>query len=210
MRTAHLATVMVALSATGILLAGCSTQDGPGGMMGGTSANAGGGTGGTVGGQGGMMGPGYTAAPLSCTPPQGLPGSRVDVTLGDMGMSQMMGGTAPMGARMMLVAEPASVPAGQVSFVVENRGWRTHELVVLPLAAGTSAGELVPGSDGKVDETGGLGEASSTCAAGPGEGIESGSAGWVTLTLTPGRYELVCNLTNHYANGMYDELVVTT
>ena len=156
------------------------------------------------------MGRGYTAAPLSCATPQGLPGARVDVTLGDMGMSQMMGGTAPMGARMTLIAQPASVPAGQVSFVVANLGWRIHELVVLPLAAGASAGQLVPDSDGRVDETGSLGEASTSCAAGSGEGIESGSVGWVTITLPPGRYELVCNLTNHYANGMRQELIVTS
>lgn len=155
------------------------------------------------------MGRGYTVAPLSCAAPQGLPGVSVQVTLGDMGLSQMMGGTAPMGARMALIAQPASVPAGQVSFVVENRGWRTHELVVLPLAAGASAGQLVPGSDGKVDEEGSLGEASSSCAAGQGEGIVSGSVGWVTVTLPPGHYELVCNVTNHYANGMRQELVVT-
>jgi uncharacterized cupredoxin-like copper-binding protein len=30
----------------------------------------------------------------------------------------------------------------------------------------------------------------------------------VTLELHPGRYELVCNLTNHYADGMHRELVV--
>jgi len=29
------------------------------------------------------------------------------------------------------------------------------------------------------------------------------------VTLAPGRYELVCNLQNHYANRMYQELVVT-
>ncbi len=165
--------------------------------------------GGTSSGQAGM-GPGYTAAALSCATPQGLPGVRVDVTLGDMGMSQMMGGTAPMGSPMVLIAQPASVPAGQVSFVVENRGWRTHELVVLPLAAGASAGQLDPGPEGQVDEARSLGEASSSCAAGSGEGIGSGSVGWVTITLPPGHYELVCNLTNHYANGMRQELVVTS
>jgi uncharacterized cupredoxin-like copper-binding protein len=29
------------------------------------------------------------------------------------------------------------------------------------------------------------------------------------VTLAPGRYELVCNLRNHYANGMHQEIVVT-
>ncbi len=196
---------MAALSAAGVLLAACSTPYSSGGMMGGTSTNSGG----ARSGQGGMMGPGYTAASVSCATPHSLPGTRVDVALGDMGMSRMMGGTAPMGARMVLVAAPASVPAGQVSFVVENQGWRTHELVILPLTAGRSAGQQVPGADGKVDEDGNLGEASSTCAAGAGEGIASGSAGWVTITLAPGHYELVCNLTNHYANGMHQELIVT-
>jgi uncharacterized cupredoxin-like copper-binding protein len=91
----------------------------------------------------------------------------------------MMGGVAPMGARMLLTAEPATVRSGQVSLVVDNTGWRTHELVVLPLAAGA------------------------------GDGIVSGAVGWVTVTLSPGHYELVCNLQNHYANGMRQELVVT-
>jgi len=125
-----------------------------------------------------------------------------------MGMSSMMGGVAPLGDRMMLRAVPASVPAGQVSFVIGNRGWRTHEMVVLPLAPGQAAGQRVPGSDGRVDEAGSLGEASASCAAGSGDGITSGAVGWVTLMLPAGRYELVCNLRNHYANGMYQELVV--
>jgi len=29
------------------------------------------------------------------------------------------------------------------------------------------------------------------------------------VTLKPGRYELICNLANHYAAGMYQDLVVT-
>jgi uncharacterized cupredoxin-like copper-binding protein len=129
--------------------------------------------------------------------------------LGDMGMTQMMSGTAPLGAHMMLRAAPATVPAGQVSLVVSNVGWRTHEVVILPLAAGAAAGQRVPGADGKVDETGSLGEVSNSCAAGVGDGITAGAVGWSTVTLAPGRYELVCNLQNHYANGMYQELVVT-
>jgi uncharacterized cupredoxin-like copper-binding protein len=133
----------------------------------------------------------------------------VTVTLADMGMTKMMGGTAPLGAVMRLSATPASIPAGQVTLVVRNVGWRTHELVVLPLADGQAAGQRVPGADGKVDEAGSLGEASKSCATGRGEGIASGSVGWTTLTLAPGHYELVCNLTNHYADHMYQELVVT-
>lgn len=145
----------------------------------------------------------------TCTAPAGLPGRTVKVTLLDSGMTRMMGGTAPLGMRMILQAAPATVVAGQVSLVATNRGWRTHELVVLPLPAGRPGGRRVPGSDGKVDEKGSVAEASSSCAAGAGEGIRAGTVGWTTVTLAPGRYELVCNLPNHYADGMRRDLQVT-
>jgi uncharacterized cupredoxin-like copper-binding protein len=162
-------------------------------------------------GTAGMMNaePGYTYSRLSCSAPAALPGSTVTVMLGDMGMTQMMSGIAPLGAPMMLRAAPTSVPAGQVSLAVSNMGWRTHELVILPLAAGTPSGARVLGADGKVDETGSLGEASNNCAEGAGDGISAGAVGWTTVTLAPGRYELVCNLQNHYADGMHQAFVAT-
>ncbi len=163
------------------------------------------------GGGGGMMGgtSDYHFSSSTCAVPSSLPGSTVTVTLADMGMTQMMGGIAPLGSHMMLLAAPATAPAGQISLVASNMGWRTHELVILPLAAGAAAGQRVPAADGKVDETGSLGEASSSCAAGTGDGITAGAVGWITVTLAAGRYELLCNLQNHYADGMYQQLVVT-
>ena len=151
-------------------------------------------------------GAGYHFARARCSAPRSLPGHIINVTLGDMGMTQMMGGTAPMGAHMMLRISAATVPAGQISLVASNLGWRTHELVILPPAAGAVAGRRVPGSDGKVAETGSLGH---SCGSGTGDGITSGSVGWTTLTLSAGRYELTCNLPNHYADGMHEQLVVT-
>ena len=151
-------------------------------------------------------------SPPTCTAPSQLGGTTVRVMVGDMGMTpmttgRMMGrtGTAP---HMMLRAAPASVPAGEVSFAVRNMGSRAHELVVLPLASGQRAGERAVDGTGRVDESGSLGEASASCASGAGEGIEPGTMGWVTLDLPPGHYELVCNLPHHYANGMYQEIVV--
>ncbi len=184
-----------------LTLAGCAgtpttaTQPGGAGMMGG----------------GGMMGgtSDYHYSSSTCAAPGSLPGSTVTVTLADMGMTQMMGGTAPLGSQMMLRAAPATAPAGQISLVASNMGWRTHEVVILPLADGTTAGHRVPAADGKVDESGSLGEASSSCAAGAGDGITAGAFGWTTVTLAAGRYELLCNLQNHYADGMYQQLVVT-
>ena len=190
------------------VLAGCTAATSSlagSGMMGGPPVVAGDPTG------PGMMGgaAGYTFSRLTCSAPPSLPGTTVDVMLGDMGMTQMMSDTAPLGGQMMLRVTPATVPAGQVSLVVSNMGWRAHELVVLPLAAGASAGQRVRGADGKVEETGSLGEVSNGCAAGVGDGIAAGAVGWNTVTLPQGDYELVCNLENHYANGMYQALVVS-
>lgn len=147
-------------------------------------------------GPGGMMrGRVDTAVPQ-------LEGTTVRVTAVDMGA--MMGGQGPMG----LIADRSSAPAGTVSLVLANAGWRTHELVVLPLADGQPVGTRAVGADGTVDESGSLGEASRTGGAGTGDGIEPQAAGWTTLDLPAGRYELVCNLPGHYAAGMYAELTV--
>jgi uncharacterized cupredoxin-like copper-binding protein len=110
--------------------------------------------------------------------------------------------------RMMLRSVPRVVRAGQVTFLAANHGSRLHELVVLPLGPHPSIGRRPVSSDRAVDESAALGEASASCAAGAGDGIEAGSMGWVTLRLAPGRYELVCNRPGHYAQGMYAELVV--
>src|SRR6476619_2826390 len=78
----------VAVSVLLVGVAGCSsstpTTTSPGGMMGG----------------GAMMGADstYHYAPLICTAPGNLPGQRITVVLGDMGMTAMQSGTAPMGA----------------------------------------------------------------------------------------------------------------
>ncbi len=183
--------------AAGAVLAGCTAAPQPYPGMMGSEAGAG-------------PGPGYHYSAPVCAAPATLPGQVVTVVLADMGMTSMMGGTAPLGAPMMLRATPASVTAGTVSLVAQNMGWRTHELVILPLAAGASAGQRTPGSDGKVEESGSLGEASANCAAGSAEGIAGASAGWTTVTLPAGRYELVCNLANHYADGMHQELDVVS
>lgn len=175
---------------TGLVLTGCGSS---------ISSNA-----------SGMMGGGstYSSSRLTCFAPTTLPGRTIRVTLADMGMTHMMAGTADTGGHMMLGVAPAEVAAGQITFVASNVGWRTHELVILPLASGAS-GLKVPGPGGKVSEAGSLGEASGSCAAGAGDGIRAGTVGWTTISLPPGHYELVCNLVNHYADGMHRELIVT-
>jgi uncharacterized cupredoxin-like copper-binding protein len=149
-----------------------------------------------------------SAVANSCVEPAQA-GSVVNVTLTNMG-GPMMGvsnGVRSAGA-MRLVADQATVRHGTVSFLVTNRGSVSHEMVILPLEKSQLAGTRVIGGDGKVDETGSLGEASNSCGPGAGEGILPGTAGWVTVALPPGQYELICNLSGHYAAGMYTQLTV--
>jgi hypothetical protein len=140
-----------------------------------------------------------------------LPGAVIDVSLSDMPSMMRSGqpGWRTWHTGMMRVlATPASTPHGRVSLRVTNLGAIRHELLVLPLPATAVPGQRAVGDDGTVDETGSRGEASRDCAAGSGDGITPGATGWVTLSLPPGRYELLCNLPGHYAAGMFAELDV--
>lgn len=165
-----------------------------------------------------------------CSAPS-LPGAVVDVELTDMG-GMMHGGHGPggtmgaglgggfgpgdgsgygvaSGAAMRILLGRATVPAGTVSLRVTNTGSIVHELVVLPLGPGAPVGVRPVGTDDRVSEIGSLGEASTTCGRGAGDGIEPGTITWVTLHLLAGNYEVVCNLPGHYAAGMYAELRAT-
>jgi uncharacterized cupredoxin-like copper-binding protein len=128
----------------------------------------------------------------------------VEVGLYDGGGS-MMGG-APMMLR--LTPSPSSIAAGRITFVVTNYGALNHEFLMLPTPADGIGTRPVAGN-GKIDETSSLGEASTSCGEGPGNGIATGSKSWVTLTLRPGRYELLCDVQWHYADGMYASFTVT-
>lgn len=143
-------------------------------------------------------------------PKPDVSGTVVDVVAMDMGGRQMMGRSGGwMGGTMLLRSNRVEVPAGTVTLRLENAGTVKHELIVLPLADGQRVGQRPVGADGTVDETDSLGEASQTDGAGAGEGIDPGGTGWVTLELAPGRYEIACNIEDHYAAGMYTLLVVS-
>ena len=70
----------------------------------------------------------------------------------------------------------------------------THEVMVLSLSPGQYQGQRAIGTNGQVDETGSLGEASRTCGADAGDGILAGATAWTSINLAPGRYELLCNI----------------
>ncbi|RDH78283.1 hypothetical protein DVS77_11960 [Mycolicibacterium moriokaense] len=109
---------------------------------------------------------------------------------------------------MRILAVPSTVRAGTVSLRVHNAGAITHEVAVLPLGADEYPGARAIGTDGKVDESASLGEASRTCGADSGDGVLAGATAWTTIRLAPGRYELLCNIAGHYGAGMYTELDV--
>lgn len=149
------------------------------------------------------------AAPSSSASSAGSSAPVVNVSLTDSG-GPMGEGTGPMHPGAMgLKADRASVPAGIVTFRVNNVGAVIHEMVILPLTASQPAGIRPFGSEAKIDEKGSLGEASKSGGQGAGEGIEPGAVGRISVTLAPGQYELVCNLMGHYVSGMYSKLTVT-
>jgi uncharacterized cupredoxin-like copper-binding protein len=178
---------------------------------------------------------GNPGRPFLTAPPcdlPALPGALVDVTLTDMpgammgpGMGPGMMGLGPSGQygpgapaagyarpgmRMMsLSLSPTTVPLGQVSFRVVNRGAWIHELAVLPLGSGQNIGQRRVEADNKVDESASLGHVEGSCGADEGDGIVPGATGWTTIALAPGRYELICNIAGHYRAGMYALLEVT-
>src|ERR1035437_7928407 len=107
-----------------------------------------------------------------------------------------------------VVAAPDSVPSIQVTFVATNTGPLNHELLILPLPS-DGAGTRPVGSDGKINEQSSVGEASTSCGRGPGDGISPGTRSWVTVNLAPGRYELLCDQPWHCAIGVFTELTVS-
>ena len=94
-----------------------------------------------------------------------------------------------------------SVPSGDVSFDLTNIGDEVHELVLIKSDMDTAA--LPPSAvKGEVDEAA-IGE-----YVGGWEDVQPGAMANGTLILAPGRYILLCNLTDHYARGMVSALQV--
>jgi len=146
----------------------------------------------------GRFSSGPTRTISSCGPnrPQG---TIVHDTLSDRGGGMMGAGNLMM---VGLGASPDSVPSGVVTFIATNVGALNHEFLILP-APRDGVGTRAVGTDGKIDESSSLAEASTSCGRGPGEGISPGTSSWVTLHLAPGQYELLCDIAWHYANGMF-------
>ena len=87
---------------------------------------------------------------------------------------------------MTMSASPDSVAPGVVRFEIRNTGTVRHELVVMRTTQGLS---LRVNGDGVVSEVG---------AVGAIRNIAPNESKALTLTLSTGTYELVCNRKGHY------------
>src|SRR5919198_860802 len=115
-------------------------------------------------------------------------------------MGSRAAGTTAAGARavdvqlgeMYVRPNKTSISAGKVTFVAHNQGRVTHELMI----------ERVPL---KMD---GPGRPNEKAAMGMVEDMASGESGKMTVRLTPGTYQLFCNVPGHYAAGQHTTFTV--
>ena len=141
-------------------------------------------------GRGSMMGSSNdeasTAALDSCQAAR-TDGNQAVFTARDMAMKTGMG----MGmGRAFFTPTTSTTWAGKVTVTLVNAGGQPHELVVLPLAAGQTAGHRAVGSDDKVSEDGSLGEVHPICPVPSTEGdTPAGGVSQATLELAPDTYE---------------------
>jgi len=96
---------------------------------------------------------------------------------------------------------PAHISSGDVDVSVTNRGPTSHELILVR----SRRGALPLRADGITIDEDAL-ESSTLVSLDPGP---RGSVRTSHIHLTPGRYELFCNMSGHYFGGMHAELVVT-
>jgi uncharacterized cupredoxin-like copper-binding protein len=90
--------------------------------------------------------------------------------------------------------------AGPVTFTITNNGTIEHEFLVVK--TDIPDGEI-PVVDDKFSE-----ESEGVEVIDEIEGFGKGETGTLTVDLQPGNYQLVCNITAHYAAGMHTAFVV--
>jgi hypothetical protein len=97
--------------------------------------------------------------------------------------------------------DAASAPAGAVSFTIDNNGTIGHEFLIVKTDIATGeipvVGDRFPEDADGIEVIDEIGE------------YPAGTTETLEVTLTPGNYQLVCNLPDHYANGMFTGFVVT-
>ncbi len=113
-------------------------------------------------------------------------------------------GPAKINATMtdyQITLSASSARAGEVTFHIQNNSTvNIHEFVIVKTDIG--AGSFQVGSDNIVDE-------SKFEAVDEVEDLGTGKSADLTVTLEAGHYALICNLPNHYMQGMHADFTVT-
>lgn len=146
------------------------------------------------------------------------PGARaetvVKITLWDKGESSMdmLGAHEPMGmgmpdadparATMGITLDVAEVQAGEIKFQILNDSLEFYHAVTISPVADVTVPLPYLAEDQRVDE------AAAGVTANLGE-LKSHASATKTVTLEPGTYVLYCNISGHYAMGMWTLLTVT-
>ncbi len=135
----------------------------------------------------------------SADTPAAAAGTTVAIELGEKGTA------------FFITADKATVPAGQVTFAINNVGTMHHEFAIFKTDLAADA--LPVDAEGKVDEdkAGLLEEAvyATPVRGDPDHRIRDGRGANFTIDLKPGKYVLLCNLTGHYKAGQYISFTVT-
>ena len=94
-----------------------------------------------------------------------------------------------------ITADIQKVHAGPVKFTAANLGTMEHELVVV----------RTDYPDGRIPLDGNKFDEKAPGVSSPGEISEykMDTTGETVINLEPGRYQLVCNISSHYHNGMH-------
>jgi uncharacterized cupredoxin-like copper-binding protein len=98
-----------------------------------------------------------------------------------------------------VVPDPATVPAGRVSFAIKNVGMAVHELLV---ASTDLKADALQVSGEEVDET-------RLTILGQVDDIALRATPTLEVDLDAGHYVLICNIEGHYAAGMHTDFEVT-
>lgn len=99
-----------------------------------------------------------------------------------------------------VVVETDEVPAGEITFRIENQGSIEHEFLVV--RTDVDPGDI-PVEGDRFSE-----EQESIFMVDEIPEYAAGTTEELTVTLEPGVYQLVCNIAGHYTAGMYTKLTV--
>ena len=95
-----------------------------------------------------------------------------------------------------VVADHKTIKAGDVTFTFLNKGSIGHELLVI--RTDLPAGKIPIEANGRFNE-----EDPKTVNVGETGDLAVGKTISFNVKLAPGTYQLVCNIANHYKNGMF-------